>query len=171
VEVDADSASATVPTGFSLQGDAGDVRRLGTGVLGHELRDVDRLLADHDVLRHYHSREAAVLDRVEHARHRPLAADVEVRPVVELRRADVLRRSMRSRVGKRVAATAPLVEQHRTLVERGVRRRDVDLFSPARGREDHDREQRTPEEGLGGSAHPGPDHTEGGAHKEEPRGP
>ena len=98
--------------------------------------------ADHDVLRHDRAREAAVLDRVQDPRHRPLAADVEVRAVVELRRAHVLGRAVGGGVGQRVAAAAALVEQHRALVERGLRLRDADLLGPARARQGRDRQQR-----------------------------
>ena len=60
-------------------GQARWLRRVASGVLGDELRDGLRVLADDDVLRHDRAREPAVADRVEHL-VLGLPAGVEVRP-------------------------------------------------------------------------------------------
>src|SRR5205807_4014105 len=57
---------------------------LPTGIRRDELGYVDGVLADDHVLGHDRAREATVLDRVQNARGRTLAADVEVRTVVRL---------------------------------------------------------------------------------------
>ncbi len=102
------------------------------GVRRDELRHVDCVLADDDVLGHDRAREAAVLDRVQDAVDGPLAADVEVGSVVRLRRADVGRRPMRARVGQRVAAGAALGEQHGAVIERRLALGDADLLGSVR---------------------------------------
>ena len=61
------------------RGHARDLGRLAPGVGGDEFRDVDGVLSDDHVLGHDRAREAAVLDRVQHAVDGPFTALVEVR--------------------------------------------------------------------------------------------
>ena len=111
---------------------AGLRRRLTARVPRDEHRDLSGLLADDDVLRHVGAGETAVLDRVEDALDRSLAALAEVRPVDRLPVADVVHRSVRAGVRQRVAAAAALLEQLRAVVDGGVHRRDRDLLRSAR---------------------------------------
>ena len=165
VEVTAAAAVAVgggiVPIGCEIAKRlADDLRRLAPGVLGDELRDRDRILADDDVLRHDRAGEAAVLNRVEHARHRALAANVEVRPVRDLTAAHVRGGAVRRGVGKRVTTGAALREQDRPAWVGSVFG-TLDLLRAACGCEHRDPGRCTRyEEDLDRPAHAGRDHTE-----------
>ena len=101
--------------------------RAGTGpeYLRDERRDLLRVLARDDVLRHRARREAAVLDGVEHVLLALLAL-VEVRAVLVLAGLDLARRALGARRGERVAARAVLDEELRALVVRvGLGQLDV----------------------------------------------
>src|SRR5215216_5910664 len=96
---------------------AGRLGRAGAGVLRDERRDLLRVLAGDDVLRHRARGEAAVLDRVHHVLLGLLAL-VEVRPVLVLAGRDLRRGALGAGVGVAVAARAVLHEQLRALVAR-----------------------------------------------------
>jgi hypothetical protein len=98
------------------------------GVLGDERRDLERVLADDDVLRHDRAGEPAVSDRVDHVVHR-LPAQVEVR---SLRPLASVGSALGARRGERVAPRAALGEDLRAFVVRVVLR-NLDALRPAPG--------------------------------------
>ena len=122
----------SVPTGLFWQShDAGQPRRQAARVGGDELGHVLGVLADDDVLRHVGAGEAAVLDRVEDAGDRPLAADVEVRATVGLGCADVRCRAMRPGGVQGVTARAALREELGARVDGALRLRNSNLLGAA----------------------------------------
>ena len=133
---------STWPGGCSLLGARPGARSrrlagLGTGVLGDELRDADRLLAGDDVLGHDRAREAAISDREQDVVD-ALGALVEIRA---LRAERPVGGALRPRGRQRVTARAALREQHRAAI-RGVVLRHRDPLGPARGEDQRRRDRR-----------------------------
>src|SRR4051794_8079422 len=126
--------------------------RLAAGVLREELRDLLRVLARDDVLRHRARREAAVLDGVQHVVG-ALGALVEVRAVLVLAGLDLRGRPLRPHRGERVAARAVHLEQLRALALRIVLRQRVALLPAARDGERDNAHAKRDGPGEAGEAH------------------